>query len=87
MTIAVPSLCHVRSLLVGRGNFTYKIKTVSGFSQTQQCTYCIFILRICFGQLTNIRLCLQNLEYDACSANSIHIIWDLIRLKKCTKIY
>jgi len=48
-------------------------KIVSGFSQTQQYIYYIFILTTCFGQLNYTRPFLENLESCTCSTNSIHV--------------
>jgi len=46
----------------------------------------IFTLTTCFGQLTIVSSSVQNLESDVCSANSIHVIWDPIKLTDCIKI-
>jgi len=47
-------------------------KTDSGFSQTQQYIYLLFILTACFRQLTIIRPSSQNSESGVRRANSVH---------------
>jgi hypothetical protein len=69
---------------ISAGNYVKVSRIVSGFSQTQQ--YILFsILTICFSHLTIFRPCLQNLKSGACSENSIHVIWDPIRLTNVLK--
>ena len=42
-------------------------------------------MKTCFGQLKIIRSSLQNLEQGTHSANSIHVIWDSVRLTNVLK--
>jgi hypothetical protein len=55
-------------------------------SNTAIYIYLIFILTLCFGQLTIIRPSLQNSQYGACRANNICVVWSPMKLTKCIKI-
>jgi len=46
VTIDIPSLCHLPSLLAGRDNFTYKIRIVSGFKHNN-----LFIVFLSLGHV------------------------------------